>query len=464
MISDASTVRPAFAADASDAGCRPPIEANGPFDLLHAYQGMPAVVSAPVARRLGVPLVVTLDSGELTAIDDIAYGLQRRWFDRRGIAAAVRAAARVTVATAFMARMVPEASQPRAGRRRSRSASTRAPFRRRPRVEGPPWRLLRVASINAREGLPDAASRAGAARRPRPRRPPRHRRRRHDGRERAGADARARPRARASRFTDFSRPIGWRPSTRARTCTSCRRATRRPASSILEAAAAGLATVGTAVGYVADWHPDRAVAVPVQDPAALANAIGDLLQDPRGVSSSHRPRASGRSRTTRTGPRHSSSGSTARCSPGGLEAYQAGVDVTRRRTSASRSVLRSLRVACRRIARAQRPPDDRLADGDADGGAGAAERGDQHGADAALQRASRSRSSARRRLRRRTRRGRPSGRSCSTAESARRRPTTAPAPRARRTRRRRAAARGAANSAHPAATRRRRAEQHRSNI
>ena len=32
--------------------------------------------------------------------------------------------------------------------------------------------------------------------------------------------------------------------------------------------------------YVDDWHPDRALAVPVQDPAALANAIGEMLQDP----------------------------------------------------------------------------------------------------------------------------------------------------------------------------------------
>jgi glycosyltransferase involved in cell wall biosynthesis len=49
---------------------------------------------------------------------------------------------------------------------------------------------------------------------------------------------------------------------------------------VLEAAAAGVATVGTAVGYVADWNPDRAVAVPVGDPDALAIAIADLLQDP----------------------------------------------------------------------------------------------------------------------------------------------------------------------------------------
>jgi glycosyltransferase involved in cell wall biosynthesis len=50
---------------------------------------------------------------------------------------------------------------------------------------------------------------------------------------------------------------------------------------VLEAAAARLPTVGTAVGYVADWHPDRAMAVPVQDPAALATAIDEMLHDPR---------------------------------------------------------------------------------------------------------------------------------------------------------------------------------------
>src|SRR5882724_13006731 len=75
------------------------IEANGPFDLLHAYQGIPAVMCAPIARRLRAPLVVTFDSGELAAIGDIGYGLRLRWLDRRAVAGAARAAARVTVAT-----------------------------------------------------------------------------------------------------------------------------------------------------------------------------------------------------------------------------------------------------------------------------------------------------------------------------------------------------------------------------
>ena len=48
----------------------------------------------------------------------------------------------------------------------------------------------------------------------------------------------------------------------------------------LEAAASGLATVGTAVGYVADWADDRAVAVPVGNADALADGVITLLRDP----------------------------------------------------------------------------------------------------------------------------------------------------------------------------------------
>jgi glycosyltransferase involved in cell wall biosynthesis len=49
--------------------------------------------------------------------------------------------------------------------------------------------------------------------------------------------------------------------------------------SMLEAACTGLPTVGTQVGHVADWNPDRAVAVPIADPVALADAIVALLGD-----------------------------------------------------------------------------------------------------------------------------------------------------------------------------------------
>jgi glycosyltransferase involved in cell wall biosynthesis len=51
--------------------------------------------------------------------------------------------------------------------------------------------------------------------------------------------------------------------------------------SVLEASAAGLPVVGSAVGYVADWSMDRAVAVEPGNPAALADAIQRTLADPQ---------------------------------------------------------------------------------------------------------------------------------------------------------------------------------------
>jgi glycosyltransferase involved in cell wall biosynthesis len=58
---------------------------------------------------------------------------------------------------------------------------------------------------------------------------------------------------------------------------------RHEASNVtmVEAACTGLPTVGTAVGHVADWHPDCAIAVPPANPDALAAAIVDLLGDRR---------------------------------------------------------------------------------------------------------------------------------------------------------------------------------------
>ncbi|MES2043255.1 MAG: glycosyltransferase family 4 protein [Pseudomonadota bacterium] len=47
----------------------------------------------------------------------------------------------------------------------------------------------------------------------------------------------------------------------------------------LEAAVAGVPTVGTAVGHIADFAPDAALAVPVGDDVALADAIARLSDD-----------------------------------------------------------------------------------------------------------------------------------------------------------------------------------------
>jgi glycosyltransferase involved in cell wall biosynthesis len=48
---------------------------------------------------------------------------------------------------------------------------------------------------------------------------------------------------------------------------------------LLEAAVAGVPTVGTAVGHLAEWAPQAALSVPVADWSALAGAIRQVLSD-----------------------------------------------------------------------------------------------------------------------------------------------------------------------------------------
>jgi glycosyltransferase involved in cell wall biosynthesis len=48
---------------------------------------------------------------------------------------------------------------------------------------------------------------------------------------------------------------------------------------VLEAAIVGVPTVGTAVGHIAEWAPEAAVAVPVRDPERLAAETQALLLD-----------------------------------------------------------------------------------------------------------------------------------------------------------------------------------------
>jgi glycosyltransferase involved in cell wall biosynthesis len=61
---------------------------------------------------------------------------------------------------------------------------------------------------------------------------------------------------------------------------------------VLEAAVAGVPTVGTRVGHVEEWTPDAAVAVPPGDPGALADAVTELLEDePRRMRLAHEAQA-----------------------------------------------------------------------------------------------------------------------------------------------------------------------------
>jgi glycosyltransferase involved in cell wall biosynthesis len=48
---------------------------------------------------------------------------------------------------------------------------------------------------------------------------------------------------------------------------------------VLEAAVAGVPTIGTCVGHIAEWAPRAAMSVPIGDWAAMADGIDQLLDD-----------------------------------------------------------------------------------------------------------------------------------------------------------------------------------------
>ena len=251
----------------------------GPMDLLHAYWAVPAGwVATIAARRLGVPSVVTCSSGEWVSVPDLAYGLQRRWVDRMAVAATVRRASRVMVCSEFMARLAAEHGVRPEVIPLGVPSEAFAPVTR---VDGPPWRLLHVASINpikdhdallhAMAGLIQQEARVHL--------------------DIVGADTLGGAIQRLAARLGLDAHVtfhGFQPASalaafRSRAHVHVVSSRHEGAGVVtLEAAASGLATVGTAVGYVADWAAagERAVAVPVGDPTALGAAILALLRDP----------------------------------------------------------------------------------------------------------------------------------------------------------------------------------------
>ncbi len=251
---------------------------DGPFDVIHGYWAVPAGLIAAIAgRRLGVPSVVTCDSGEFTALRDIGYGLQIRRRHRLAVAGAVRLASRVTVCTSYMDRLArvhgaKPSVIPLGVSSNVFKNTTASP-------EGPPWRLLNVASLNPVKdhrtlitafrrvvdtvgevhlNLAGEDTMRGAI---------------HDAVREGGLDP----------HVTFH---GVLPSEEVATLYRGAHlyvsSSRHEAAGVvaLEAAASCLPVVGTSVGYVADWATTRARAVPTNDPHALADAVISLLDDP----------------------------------------------------------------------------------------------------------------------------------------------------------------------------------------
>jgi glycosyltransferase involved in cell wall biosynthesis len=247
------------------------------FDVLHAYWGIPAGwVASSAGRALGVPVVVTADSGEFVADHALGYGFQRRWIDRHLIAQAMSRATRVTVSTAHMAALA-----------RSHGIEAdliplgvpRAIFGDGSRPAGPPWRLLHVGHLNRVKDQPTLLRAFATLQAIHP----------DTHLDIVGGDTLNGSVQRMADDLGVSAKITFHGAldhdavcalhARAHIHVMSSRHDAAPVA-VLEAAAAGVPTVGTRTGYVADWAPAAATAAAPGDAPALAQGIAALLSNP----------------------------------------------------------------------------------------------------------------------------------------------------------------------------------------
>lgn len=254
------------------------MRAQGPFDAIHGIWGDPAGLLAAIAgRTLDTPSVVTCDSGEFVSVPDAGYGMQRTARGHLTMAAVVHLATRLHVCTHAAAAQATRLGWPTTVWPIGIDAT---PFERTEAVpDGPPWRLLQVASLNRVKHQTLAIDAIAALTR-----------RGIDvtldlvGEDTLAGAVQARAlaagvlgRVRFHGFLDQASLVPLYHRAHLYVQTSWHEGA---GVSVLEAAAAGLPIVGTRVGYVADWAGDAAVAIDGASPSTLADAIATTLASP----------------------------------------------------------------------------------------------------------------------------------------------------------------------------------------
>lgn len=251
------------------------VRRHGPFDVLHAFWASPCGFLA-LAAAARTPVVVSLAGGELAARPEIGYGCGLLPRESAKVRVALRLAAAVTAPSGPMLRAAEEAGFDAELVPLGVEVPAAAP--RPVRRGGDPVRLLFVGSLNrvkdpgtllrafalARDRLPSLLLEIA-------------------GEDALGGEAQALASGLGLGSSVTFR--GWVPPdevgallARADLLVVSSRHEAGPVV-LVEAAARGVPTVGTAVGHVAEGAGVRSRAVPVGDARALAGAIVALASD-----------------------------------------------------------------------------------------------------------------------------------------------------------------------------------------
>lgn len=251
---------------------------RAPFDLVQAiFSGSCSFIAVTAAKLLGLPSVVHIAGGELIALHAIGYGGRRKWKGRLREAIVLRGANAVTAASAPIidslralgidAVRVPlgvdlHAWPPLAPRRRHAQQAHLIHVASINRVKDQPT-LLRALAVLAREGREFQLDIVGVDTL--------------SGElqhltEQLGL-------RRHVRFLGFKTQRELRPLMEAADLLVMSSLHEAGPLVLLEAAVAGVPTVGTAVGHLAEWSPSAALAVGTGDWSALAEAIRRVLDD-----------------------------------------------------------------------------------------------------------------------------------------------------------------------------------------
>jgi glycosyltransferase involved in cell wall biosynthesis len=251
---------------------------RAPFDLVHAiFSGSCSFIAVAAAKLLHVPSLVHIAGGELIALDAIGYGGRRSWKARAREALVLRAADAITAASmpildslnslGLDALRVPLGVDLRrwpalAPRRRKSACAQLIHVASINRVKDQAT-LLRALALLAKEGVAFQLSLVGVDTL-------------HGELQALASELGLQ---RHVRFVGFKTQRELRPIMEAADLLVMSSLHEAGPLVLLEAAVAGVPTVGTAVGHIAEWSPTAALAVPAGEWEELAEAIRCVLDN-----------------------------------------------------------------------------------------------------------------------------------------------------------------------------------------